>query len=88
MSFINMFWVKMKMLFHSKKAKAFWSAKFNFNATDDKHKRKINTQFNLENLHYKIYFFHKGIYVQNLNQFIVTDLKNTMKYLAKGNQSR
>ena len=30
----------------------------------------------------------KGIYVQNLNQFNVTDLKNTMKYLCKGNQSR
>ena len=43
----------------------------------------------LANVHYKRNFFlHKGIYVQNLNQFIVTDLKNTMKYLAKGNQSR
>lgn len=30
----------------------------------------------------------KGIYVQNLNQYTVTDLKNTMRYLFKGNQNR
>jgi len=42
-------------------------------------KKNLYSSFNLLNL---------GIYVQNLNQFNVTDLKNTMKYLAKGNQSR
>lgn len=31
---------------------------------------------------------NKGIYVQNLSQFNVVDLKNTMKYLLKGNQNR
>lgn len=31
---------------------------------------------------------NKGIYVQNLNQFAVSDLKTAMKYLIKGNQSR
>ena len=39
----------------------------------------IYSSFNLLNL---------GMYVQNLNKFNITDLKNTMKYLAKGNQSR
>ena len=29
-----------------------------------------------------------GIYVQNLSQYNVTDLKSTLKYLAKGNQNR
>lgn len=31
---------------------------------------------------------NKGIYVQNLSQFPVTDLANTMRYLVKGNQNR
>lgn len=30
----------------------------------------------------------KGIYVQNLNQYCVTDLKTTLKYLQKGNMNR
>ena len=30
----------------------------------------------------------KGIYVQNLNQYSVTDLKTTMRYLIRGNQNR
>ena len=31
---------------------------------------------------------NKGIYVQNLNQFTVTDLKTAMKYLVRGNATR
>jgi hypothetical protein len=30
----------------------------------------------------------KGIFVQNLNQFNVTDLENTLNYLTKGNENR
>ena len=30
----------------------------------------------------------KGIYVQNLNQFSVNDMKSAMRYLLKGNQNR
>lgn len=30
----------------------------------------------------------KGIYVQNLNQYCVSDLKTTLKYLQKGNMNR
>jgi len=30
----------------------------------------------------------KGIYIQNLNQFNVNDLKTTLKFLSKGNQNR
>ena len=30
----------------------------------------------------------KGIFVQNLNQYPVTDLQNSMRYLIKGNQNR
>ena len=30
----------------------------------------------------------KGIFVQNLNQYNVTDLKSTMRHLLKGNQNR
>ncbi len=30
----------------------------------------------------------KGIFVQNLNQYNVTDLKSTMRHLHKGNQNR
>ncbi len=31
---------------------------------------------------------NKGIHVQNLNHFNVSDLKTAMKYLIKGNQAR
>lgn len=30
----------------------------------------------------------KGVFVQNLSQYPVTDLESTMKYLIKGNQNR
>jgi hypothetical protein len=30
----------------------------------------------------------KGIFVQNLSQFPVSDLETSMKYLVKGNQNR